>query len=403
MKRITFINLLAMAITLSTYAFAQTPSNGDQHWILNTTISDEFNYTGNHAQVISQITSKWHFIEGWGNKKVYDANWNLIYPKSYVTDDGSNVEVVNGVCELYAKYQPGTYNWPCNSCWNNQGANPQSFNYTKGHLIRNAQTSYGYYEISIRLPYYHNQREKTIGVGPNFWFFRENNNTPTTPYAYGEIDVFEQVDNYSSTPSYNLFPSKNHYCFGPTIHYNQNINSNNRTQNSIYNKIGWDIQNEYWAPLNYLVDFSDGQFHKVGFEWQKDYLSIYLDNVEVGSVNFEQSKFYPMNAYLDINLTEALNILNLTQFPFKYEIDYFRYYQFAANSNPTALNVTTSNYSNGILGYNKRLNINIGGTGLTAKVATGTNLILRADESITLDEGFEIDDNTLMYLQVSTR
>lgn len=401
MRQLKSISLLLLIMTVGNYVYSQTPSNGDQHWILNTTISDEFNYTGNHAQVINQLRGKWHFIEGWGNKKVYDANWNLIYPKSYVTDDGSNIEVANGICELYAKYQPGTYNWPCNSCWNNQGSNPQTFNYTKGHLIRNAQTSFGYYEISIRLPYYHNQREKTIGVGPNFWFFRETNNTPAAPYAYGEIDVFEQVDN--SVMQLNIPNNPNKYCFGPTIHYDQNNNSNGRTQNVIYDRIGWDVQDRYYAPLNYFVDFSDGQFHKVGFEWQKDYLSIYLDNVEVGSVNFEQNKFYPMNAYLDINLSEALNILNLTQFPFKYEIDYFRYYQFASNSTPTALSITTNNYSNGTLGYNKRLNINIGGTGLTAKVATGTNLILRADEFITLDEGFEIDDQTQMYLQVTTR
>lgn len=401
MKQLMSINLLGIAIMLSTTAYSQTPSNGDHHWILNTTISDEFNYTGNHSQIISQLTNKWHFIEGWGNKKVYDSNWNLIFPKSYVTDDGSNIEVANGVCELYAIYKPGTYNWPCNNCWNNQGSNPQTFNYTKGQLIRNTQTSFGYYEISIRLPYYQNQREKTIGVGPNFWFFRENNNTPPAPYAYGEIDVFEQVDN--SDIQFSIPNNLDNYCFGPTVHYDQNINSNARTQNIVYNRIGWDIPTRYYAPLNYFVDFSDGQFHKVGLEWQKDYVSFYLDNIEVGSVNFEQGKFYPMNAYLDINLSEELNILNVTQFPFKYEIDYFRYYQFAANTNPISLNITTNNYSNGTLGYDKRLNINIGGTGLTTKVATGTNLILRADEFITLDEGFEIDDETQMYLQVTTR
>lgn len=405
LNRLMKTTLIILLIAFSNFSiYSQTPLNGDQHWILNTSVSDEFSYTGSHSQVISQIENKWHFIEGWGNKMVQDQNGSWIYPKSYVTDNGDNIEVVNGVCELYAKYQPGeTYNWPCNSCWNNQGTNPQSFSYTKGHLISNAQTSFGFYEINIRLPYYHNQREKTIGVGPNFWFFRENNNTPAAPYAYGEVDVYEQVDNYSTSPPYNLYLFKNQYCFGPTIHYDQNTNSNARTQNVIYNRIGWDVSTRYNVPLNYFVDFSDGQFHKVGFEWQKDYISFYLDNVEVGSVNFEQNKFYPMNAYLDINLSEALSILNLTQFPFKYEIDYFRYYQFAANSNPTSLNITTSNYSNVTLGYNKRLNINIGGVGLTTKVATGTNLILRADEFIILDEGFEIDDETQMYLQVTTR
>jgi hypothetical protein len=397
----SYIQFILVVIIVNTNTSGQTPSNGDQHWILNTTISDEFNYNGNHAQVINQLSNKWHFIESWGNKKVYDANWNEVFPKSYVTDDGSNIEIVNGVCELYAKYEPGTYNWPCTNCWANQGYNPKTFNYTKGHLIRNSQTSFGYYEISIRLPYYHNQREKTVGVGPNFWFFRENNNTPPAPYAYAEIDVFEQLDN--RVQKYGIPNYSNKYCFGTGVHFDQNNNSNGRVQNAVYGKIGWENANEYWKPLNYFVDFSDGQFHKIGFEWQKDYISVYLDGVEVSSLNFEQGKIYPMNAYLDINLTEVLEILNLTQFPFKYEIDYFRYYQFANNLNPTNLNITSSNYSNLTLGYDKKLNIYIGGPGITAKVAAGTNLVLRADESIILDEGFEIDEQTQLYLQVTTR
>ena len=211
------------------------------------------------------------------------------------------------------------------------------------------------------------------------------------------------IDGMCAMTKFDIPNYPNKYCFGTGVHFDQNNNSNGRVQNAVYGKIGWEDAKEYWKPMNYFVDFSDGQFHKIGFEWQKDYISVYLDGVEVSSLNFEQSKIYPMNAYLDINLTEALEILNLTQFPFKYEIDYFRFYQFAYNPSPTNLNVTSNNYSNGTLGYNKRLNINIGGTGSTAKVATGTNLILRADESITLDEGFEIDDQTQLYLQVTTR
>ena len=239
------------------------------------------------------------------------------------------------------------------------------------------------------------QKEKVGGLGPNFWFFRESENTPL-PYGYAEIDVYEQVD---------LSKSNKHspYLFGPTIHFDANNADLGRIQNDVYGKIGWKEQTDTDVPLNYFVDFSDGQFHKIGFEWQKDYVTYYVDGKECGSINFEQDKIVAMNAYLDLNISPKSSDLTATVFPFKYEIDYFRYYQFATNSNPQPLTLTTGNYSNSTLGYTKRLNITIGGIGLQAKVQTGTSLTLRADEYILLDEGFEIDDETTMYMQVTTR
>jgi hypothetical protein len=392
--------LLNLALFFELGVNAQTPLNGDQHWILNTSVSDEFSYTGTHSQVISQIENKWHFIETNGNKKVYDANWNFVYPQSFFTDDGSNIELANGVCEIYAKYQPGQYPWPCGNCWGNQGTpTQQSFDYTNGMLISDAQTSYGFYEVRVRFPYFHNQREKTRGVAPSFWFFSDHPKLPANTYGYGEIDVFEQVDNYEAEYPFN----NNDYCFAPNIHFDQINGNNGRTQNVQYGFIGWRDPEDYKAPLNYPVSFADGQFHVIGFEWQKNYVSFYVDGNEVGSLNFEQDKLLPMNAYLNNGMTEGLAILAQTIFPFKYEIDYYRFYEFADNPNPTPLVISTSNYSNITLGFDKRLNITIGGSGLTAKVATGTNLVLRADENIILDEGFEIDDNTQMYLQVTTR
>ena len=370
---------------------AQTPQNGDQHWVINNSISDEFNYTGNHTQVITQLSNKWHFMENWGNK--YADKDLKTFPISYYQGNGDDIEVNNGICEIYAKYKPNNYQWPCSNCWTATNEY-HYFNYTNGCLIRNTQTRFGYYEIKIRLPYYPNEREKTNGVAPSFWFFGEMNQQGTPDYAYGEIDVFEQIDLSNAKP--NVKP----YVFGPTIHYSKYDNCNCHTQLERYDKIGWNTQDEVDPPLNYHVDFSDGNFHIIGFEWQKEYISIYVDGVERSSVNFKQDQLLSMNAYLDIAFFNDINKYLYTVFPFKYEVDYFRYYQLN-NHSDLSLFINQSNYDNTTLGFTKRKNITIGGSYSTAKVNTGSQLILRADDFILLDEGFEVDESTYIYLQVN--
>ncbi|MCC6683935.1 MAG: family 16 glycosylhydrolase, partial [Bacteroidia bacterium] len=133
-----------------------------------------------------------------------------------------------------------------------------------------------------------------------------------------------------------------------TIHAGDDISI---TQNTVYPNIGWEGRIAEWdAPFSYYVDFSDNQFHTLGFEWQKEYIAIYWDGNLIRSMNFRQDIIGSMNLLLDINVNPYFQGLNPgitmnTHFPYNYEIDYIRYYNFNT-SNMNNLNVCSSNYAN---------------------------------------------------------
>jgi|JI7StandDraft_1071085.scaffolds.fasta_scaffold02084_3 hypothetical protein len=363
------------------HVYAQTPSQ-DPHWVYHSFYSDEFNYTGSHAQIISQLGNKWHFLA---------FDYNPPSSLGYVFANGKDIDVNNGVLILSAKHDPGHYPYPL--------PNDQStkyYNYTRCQLVSDNLMHYGYYEIKFRLPYYPNLPEKIHGIGANFWLFPVTRSS--TPY-YEEIDVFEQI-------------TYQQYMFGPTIHYFLDNGQNPHTvQNSLYPNIGWSKISDYQAPFNYPVDFSDGEFHVVGLEWQKEYFAIYLDNVLVKSINFKQDVLLSQNVLLDLNVEAAdvpkgqPGVQTSTIFPYNYELEYFRYYNINTSSIQN-LSICSPNYANSNssnnLGYTLRNDVVLGGTGCTsAKINTGADFILRAKSSITLEEGFECDQNTTLYFQVN--
>lgn len=363
------------------HVYAQTPSQ-DPHWVYHNVYSDEFSYTGTHAQIISQLGNKWHFL-GFGS--------NPSSSLGYVSGDGADIQVSNGILTLSAKYAPGNYPFPSLN-----SPTLKYYDYTRCQLVSDNLMHYGFYEIKFRLPYYPNHPEKIKGIGANFWLF------PITRQSfpfYEEIDVFEQITNQQ-------------YVFGPTIHHFYDNGQNpHLTQNSRYPNIGWTKISDYQAPFNYPVDFSDGEFHVVGLEWQKEYFGIYLDNVLVKSINFKQDTIPSQNVLLDLNV-EAANtqfgqpgVQSSTIFPYNYELEYFRYYNINTSSVQN-LSICSPNYANSNssnnLGYTMRNDVVLGGTGCTsAKINSGADFILRAKSSITLEEGFECDQNTTLYFQVN--
>ncbi|MCC6684713.1 MAG: glycoside hydrolase family 16 protein, partial [Bacteroidia bacterium] len=395
------------SIFIINFCSAQTPST-DPHWILNQNLSDEFSYTGSQSSILTQMGNKWHFL-AFGNPTVNSVTCSTLVAHgydcplanktlAYIKVDGSDIQVNSGICTLSAQYAPGNYLWPAfNTTWGITPF-PVFYNFTRCQLVSNALMNYGYYELKFRLPYYAGHPEKVDGIGANMWFFPESRSYPVPPNPYIEMDVFEQVPFWQ-------------YKFGPTMHYGGT--DGGIIQNILYPNIGWEAKIAEWdAPFNYYVDFSDNQFHTLGFEWQKEYVAIYLDGQLLRSMNYAQNLMGPMNLFLDLNVNPYFANLNPgvttnTVFPYNYEIDYLRYYDLNT-SNPTNLNVCTAGYANtgsgNNLGYTYRNQITLGGSGCTsAKVQSGSDLVLRAKTSITLDEGFECDENTTMYLQVNDR
>jgi beta-glucanase (GH16 family) len=237
----------------------------------------------------------------------------------------------------------------------------------------------------------------TAGIQPNFWLFP---NDPTG--VYSEIDIFEM-----NTESHD---NQYGYLNSVTLHYpKQPI-----TQNSIYPGLGWgdkidpngssDILNRrFQAPMNFYQNFNDGLFHKVGLEWQNEYISIYKDDVLMTSMNFHQGDMDAVNVILSCVAGSGFfgPPTPYTQFPFKFEIDYFRYYELQKVNNLNTKSIcSTLDYFNlnNIVDYK----ISIGGSGCTAKVPAGANKNIRALIEVELTEGFEVDDKTNVYINAQT-
>lgn len=372
----------------------------DPTWFKLTGISDEFNY--NHATQALKRTAmknKWNFMPHWGN--VYDKFGNKA--QGYFLKDGENVTVNNGICTLAVKQNPGLYDFPCTNCWGvtqppyNNVPIQEFYNYTNGMLIAKNVSRLGYYELKFRLPNRSaNSQYKTEnkGIQPNFWFY---NVTPCSfPQPYSEIDVFEVNSN-------------EHYLFCPTMHYG-GVDNTGPTQNDAWKDIGWgrkvNGQTIFNAPLNFNIDFADGNFHTVGFEWMPEHVSIYVDGVLQRSTNWQQDIMCEMNMIIDVGAGSGFtgNPNAGTLLPYEYELDYIRYYQFNSQIDP-AYSSTIPDYS--LLGNFRRQKIELGdylhtnNAWCNAKVPANKNLVLRAKTSVGLYGSFETDDTSELYIDAN--
>ncbi len=398
MKKITtFIFFFLFSIRL----FSQTPINlppFDSVWILDTAVSDDFNYTTDNY--VFHLQNKWDIFYGGGNKGDH---------LGYHKDDGSNIYVNNGICSLAVKKEPGMYNFPCNSCWAldfppysdapyNGKPIKKHYDYTETGLISKTSTKFGYYELKFRLPNYDKEQTSSKGIMPNFWFYDliKGRCYPNNPYQ--EIDVFEVNTNKE-------------YTFCPTVHYGGKNNAG-PTQNDAWDLIGWGFnpktnQMNWDAPLNFEIDFKDGKFHTIGFEWMPEHLTIYVDGIAIRSTNWKQDLMCSMNIILDIYAGSGFNGSpnENTIFPFYYEIDYIHYYKLKSTENKNYIYTNKSTYDEIAKHIYQSITISKESKPSLKSSKNSSlkkqNIKLRATEEIILDEGFETHDESETYIDVN--
>jgi hypothetical protein len=352
------------------------------------------------------MKGRWEFMFGQGNG--LDANGDPI-KLYYRHEDGRNITVDNGICTLEAKDDPGNWPVPCSSCWGKDEApfygTPvyKYFNYSGAELISKRSLKYGYFELKFRLPNNSVLISKNKGIQPNFWFFDLVNSNcpdiiPGVSNPYQEIDVFE-------------VNTDEHYLLCPTLHYG-GVSNSGPTQNLAWKNIGWGDKDASGktiinAPLNYNVDFYDGQFHTVGFEWMPEHVTIYVDGQLQRSTNWHQNDMCSMNIILDLYVGSGFNGSPTigTEFPFKYEIDYIRYYYFKNYTVDPAYSANYPDYSQ--LGNKRREKIELGdylevnNPWCSAKVPAYSPLVLRAKTEVGLYGGFETDDTSELYIDAN--
>ena len=156
--------------------------------------------------------------------------------------------------------------------------------------------------------------------------------------------------------------------------------------------MNWD------APLNFEIDFKDGKFHTIGFEWMPEHLTIYVDGIAIRSTNWKQDLMCSMNIILDIYAGSGFNGSpnENTIFPFYYEIDYIHYYKLKSTENKNYIYTNKSTYDEIAKHIYQSITISKESKPSLKSSKNSSlkkqNIKLRATEEIILDEGFETED-----------
>lgn len=248
-------------------------------------------------------------------------------------------------------------------------------NYTAGALYSTSLYKFGYFEIRCKIPELNGSTSTGKGLGPNFWFWPlpANSYDPNiTDVIYSEIDIFE------FDGEFNL-----HTC---NVHYDDIYHSDGNP-----NTIHWSLRKEPYF-FDFQVDFST--FHTFGCEWTPNYISFYFNNKLIRTTNTEfAKKLLPMNLIVDINIPAfGKHPASNTLFPYIYEVDYVKVYKLTMDCDA---DITQENFN--YLNYDNKVKRNITIGGINGLIPSGVSVSLRATESITLNDGFEVSINSQFF------
>jgi beta-glucanase (GH16 family) len=247
--------------------------------------NDEFNYTG------KPDSSNWVYETG------FVRNQELQWYKS------DNVNCINGVLLIEGRkervenpyYVPGSSNWQ--TC-------REFAEYTSASINtrENKQWQFGRFEIRARI-------DTALGSWPAIWTLGVSKQWPSN----GEIDIMEFYRVKSV----------------PTILANFAWGTNQRYTAK------WDDLKKPLADFTVQDSVWTTKFHVWRMDWNRDSISIYLDDQLLNSTRIDQTinpdGFNPFLQphYILLNLAIGGNggDPGKTSFPMKYEVDYVRVYQ----------------------------------------------------------------------------
>ncbi|MBP2000165.1 beta-glucanase (GH16 family) [Paenibacillus shirakamiensis] len=286
---------LTNMIAPSTVHAADFPANpiSKSGWVL--TSNDEFNAADLNQQL-------WfpYYLPHWSTRELTKANYeiqngNLVLK---ITPEMKTWDPIKDAGTVISGIQTGEKDWIHR--WTNYTA----INHHE-ETVQNLIQKYGYFELRAKV-------QKGSGIHSAWWMvgFQQDQNASGETKMNAEVDIFETLGNNPTTELINLHPWND-----------PNITSSGNSASS-----GADLSQD---------------FHVYGFEWTETNMKFYLDNQLVKTIN--QSPNYPMMTLLGLyekrngGWTGAFDAT--VPYPKKFEIDYFRAYQKAPDSN-SALSVT---------------------------------------------------------------
>ena len=163
--------LLCILVNTALFTSAQNPSN-DKNWVLNESLSDEFNGTTINQEKWSS-THHWGTCEDKGKKTAYRYD---------ETPQASHFSLSNGVLTLKAIKEKCT----CKEMdWDSNKYKYYNAYYSEGALFsKRNRFKYGYFEIRCRFP----NAYKFKGINPSFWLYGQTTGDNT---SWSEIDIYE--------------------------------------------------------------------------------------------------------------------------------------------------------------------------------------------------------------------
>lgn len=322
---------------------AQTAASLDDNWAIDTSLSDEFSGS-------SLDNTKWN---AFGKS---DYPWGLGY-----CFDNSQVSVSDGKLQLEVirktSYDP--------SCYIDIFPNDYTADFYSGG-IQSVDTSYsyGYFEISAKLPgKMINGESNGLGFWPAFWTYYIEQQGSCRTY-HDEIDIME--------------PGGLQYADAKKI----TCGWHDTIGNCQIDKISRG-EYEHDEPL-----FDD--FHKYACEWLPDRIIFYFDDIPFHVDTYDSrmpthSQFVVIDQQMDRDYPPHDSMT----FPQTMEVEYFRYYELNTDSCTQDVSILTdSNLDDFSFGVYK--NINIGNGSSSISIVNGESPVFRASNDVIIDGTFTV-------------
>ena len=287
-------------------------------------------------------------------------------PQVYIQDDayinyidGSN-KLVLRTRKLNSPYQWTNPSQHCpkgNNCWYSN-----NHYYTSGQISSNILYKYGYFEIYAKLP------SGTV-FWPAFWLWNANKIPPNC--FYNEIDIMEAN---GCEPNW--------------------VSSNFQAT--------FDCEERDRDAIHHTCNYSDGNYHWFGVEWNRDKITWYVDRVSVRQI--------PNNLWGTGIQNPLVIIINLALFPPSWnkcpqDTNLFPACMYVAQANHYKLKYECDSvvneipdYDEDIFNYAVKKSISLSSV---SSLFSGENVSLRATDYIELESGFEVPYGAELYLDIN--
>lgn len=345
--------LLCILMIVALFSSAQNPSN-DNNWVLNESLSDEFNGTTINQEKWSS-TPHWGTCEDKGKKNAYRYD---------ETPQASHFSLSNGVLTLKAIKEKCT----CKDMdWDSNKYKYYNAYYSEGALFsKGNRFKYGYFEIRCKFP----DAYKFKGINPSFWLYGK---TSGDTNSWNEIDIYE-FNGYRNIHTCNAY-----YRDYIMVANNEYPDNDNR----------WILRSgDNKTYYDFYVDFY--KFHTFACEWTPEYINFYYDDKLVRRTESKYcGKLESMIMYVTMGIEDGKfgdsenNVSKNTKWPYSYQIDYIRYYNMKMDCKTV---VNKSNFDFNKFNYAVKKSITL----KNSSVPQNGKFTLRATDFIELQGEFTV-------------